>query len=56
MKRAHARFEFFPDVNRKILHQLFCLPPTLEKLKGHIAFGRVRPSVRPSVRAVVKIH
>ena len=26
------------------------MPPTLEKLKGHIAFGlSVRPSVRPSV-------
>ena len=27
------------------------MPPTLEKLKGHIAFGlSVRPSVRPCVR------
>ena len=29
----------------------FFMPPTLEKLKGHIAFGlSVRASVRPCVR------
>ena len=40
------------------------MPPTLEKLKGHIAFGSsVRPSVRTSVRSfkiykdtVLKFH
>ena len=33
----------------------FFMPPTLEKLKGHIALGScVRPSVRPSVHASVQ--
>ena len=32
-------------------NSFFIMPPTLEKLKGHIAFGlSVRPSIRPYVR------
>ena len=33
------------------------MPPTLEKLKGHIALGlSVRPSVRASVTKFIKFH
>ena len=33
------------------------MPPTLEKLKGHIAFGvSVRPCVRASVTKFIKIQ
>ena len=33
------------------------MPPTLEKLKGHIALARpsVRPSIHPSVRPSVRV-
>ena len=35
----------------EVKKQYFFMPPTLEKLKGHIALGlSVRPSVHPSVR------